>query len=178
MVYALSAAYLVHQASGAHNRLLAVLKKPIDYFEVNVSKSPIKPIETGFLGLLSVVSAWQSERLFMITDQQANPETTRLPKEFVDRLTNPFVRFLHIESASGAVLLLFTIAALVLSNSPWAHIFERAWETQVGLQLGSLEFVRSLREWINDGLIACIGNARLSRFSALLPGGGRRLVSS
>jgi len=89
----------------------------------------------------------------MITDQRANPEATRLPKEFVDRLTKPFVRFLHIQSASGAILLLFTVVALVLSNSPWADSFEHAWETQVGLQLGSLEFARSLREWINDGLM-------------------------
>ncbi|MDH5648188.1 MAG: Na+/H+ antiporter NhaA [Gammaproteobacteria bacterium] len=89
----------------------------------------------------------------MVTDQKANPETTRLPKEFVDRLTNPFVRFLHIQSASGAILLLFTVAALVLSNSPWADAFDHAWETQIGLQVGSLEFARSLREWINDGLM-------------------------
>ena len=89
----------------------------------------------------------------MITDQQSNPEATRLPKEFVDRLTNPFVRFLHIESAGGVILLFFTIAALVLSNSPWADSFEHAWETQVGLQVGPLEFARSLREWINDGLM-------------------------
>jgi NhaA family Na+:H+ antiporter len=89
----------------------------------------------------------------MITDQQSNPETTRLPKEFVDRLTNPFVRFLHIESAGGAILLLFTVAALVLSNSPWADAFEHTWETQVGLHFGSFEFARSLREWINDGLM-------------------------
>jgi NhaA family Na+:H+ antiporter len=53
----------------------------------------------------------------MIRDQQSNPEATRLPKEFVDRLTNPFVRFLHIESAGGVILLFFTIAALVISNS-------------------------------------------------------------
>ena len=89
----------------------------------------------------------------MITDQQTNREATRLPKEFVDRLTNPFVRFLHIESASGLILLLFTVAALILSNSPLADSFEHAWETQAGLQVGSLEFARSVREWINDGLM-------------------------
>lgn len=89
----------------------------------------------------------------MLTDQQANPEVTQLPKALVDRLTKPFVRFLHIESAGGAILLLFTIAALVLSNSPWAESFEHAWETPVNLQVGSLEFARSLREWINDGLM-------------------------
>jgi NhaA family Na+:H+ antiporter len=89
----------------------------------------------------------------MTSDQQANPGATRLPKEYVDRLTNPFVHFLHIESAGGAILLLFTVAALVLSNSPWANSFEHAWETRVGLQVGPFEFARSLREWINDGLM-------------------------
>ena len=89
----------------------------------------------------------------MNADQKENPEATRLPKEFVDHLTRPFVRFLHIETAGGATLLLFTIGALVLSNSPWADAFEHVWETPVGLHVGSVEFARSLREWINDGLM-------------------------
>ncbi|WP_105254250.1 Na+/H+ antiporter NhaA [Pseudoalteromonas sp. T1lg75] len=89
----------------------------------------------------------------MGTGKQDNSGVTRLPKEFADRLTNPFVRFLRIESAGGAILLFFTVAALIVSNSPWADSFEHAWETQIGLQVGSFEFARSLREWINDGLM-------------------------
>jgi NhaA family Na+:H+ antiporter len=80
-------------------------------------------------------------------------EISGLPEEVVDWLSKPFIRFLHIEAAGGAVLLLFTVAALALSNSPWAHFFENVWETPVGLHIGSLEFARSLREWINDGLM-------------------------
>jgi NhaA family Na+:H+ antiporter len=83
----------------------------------------------------------------------ADTAIARLPKEFVDRLTKPFARFLSIEATGGAVLLLFTVTALVLSNSPWTHLYENVWETSVGLQLGSFEFVRSLREWINDGFM-------------------------
>ena len=89
----------------------------------------------------------------MSADQQASTEATRLPKELVDRLTRPFAWFLRIEAAGGAVLLLFTVAALLLSNSPWAPLFEHIWETPIGLRLGSLELARSLREWINDGLM-------------------------
>ncbi len=89
----------------------------------------------------------------MNADKKENQEATRLPKEFIDRLTVPFVRFLHIESAGGAILLLFTVLALVLSNSPWADAFEHVWETQVSLRVGSVELARSLREWINDGLM-------------------------
>ena len=79
--------------------------------------------------------------------------STGLPKEAVDHLTYPIARFLQIESAGGAVLLLFTIAAIVLSNSPWAARFEHLWELPVGLQVGSFELSRALREWINDGLM-------------------------
>lgn len=89
----------------------------------------------------------------MSTGKQEYPGVARLPKKFADRLTNPFVRFLHIESAGGVILLCLTVAALILSNSPWSDSFEHAWETPVGLQVGSLEFSRSLREWINDGLM-------------------------
>jgi len=88
----------------------------------------------------------------MSEDRQADAQA-RLPRELVDRLAKPFARFLRIEAAGGAVLLVFAVAALALSNSPWAHPFLRAWETQVGLQFGSFEFVRSLRDWINDGLM-------------------------
>ncbi|BAU49340.1 sodium:proton antiporter [Sulfurifustis variabilis] len=89
----------------------------------------------------------------MSEDRPATTDLARLPKELVDRLTRPFAWFLRIEAAGGAVLLLFTVAALVLSNSPWGHLFLDAWETRIGLQFGPLEFGRSLRDWINDGLM-------------------------
>ena len=89
----------------------------------------------------------------MSEDRQADAELAQLPREFLDRLTKPFSEFLRVEVASSAVLLSFAFAALVLSNSPWAHPFLGLWETQIGLQLGTWEFARSLRDWINDGLM-------------------------
>jgi NhaA family Na+:H+ antiporter len=90
----------------------------------------------------------------MSNHQRGGKKFARLPAEFLDRLTKPFTRFLAIEAATGAILLLFTVAALVLSNSPWAHSFLNAWETQIGLQIGSWEFARTLKDWINDGLMS------------------------
>jgi NhaA family Na+:H+ antiporter len=89
----------------------------------------------------------------MSEDPQNARKLARLPTGFVDRLTKPFVHFLHIEAAAGSVLLLFTVAALVFSNSPWSHSFLSAWETPMGIRLGSFEFDRSLKEWINDALM-------------------------
>lgn len=78
---------------------------------------------------------------------------TRLPQEPVDRLTKPFARFLRIEAAAGAILLLFAVVAVALANSPWSAPFLSIWETPVGFRLGEIEFARSLRHWINDGLM-------------------------
>lgn len=78
---------------------------------------------------------------------------SRLPKEFADRFTKPFSRFVRIESAAAVILLVFTLGALTLSNSPWSRDFMALWETPVGLHLGSFEFSRSLQHWINDGLM-------------------------
>lgn len=89
----------------------------------------------------------------MSKDSQIEAKLDRLPAELIDRLTKPFARFLRIEAAAGLVLLLFTLAALALSNSPWSPSFMRIWETPVSIHIASIEFGRSLKEWINDGLM-------------------------
>ena len=89
----------------------------------------------------------------MTQGRQVDPGFDRLPGEVVDWLMKPFASFLRIEAAAGAILLAVTIAALVLSNSPWAHQFLTFWELPVGIEIGSLEAARSLRDWVNDGLM-------------------------
>jgi NhaA family Na+:H+ antiporter len=85
--------------------------------------------------------------------RRADTALDRLPGEVVDWLTKPLASFLRIEAGAGAILLAVTIAALILSNSPWAHQFLGFWELPVGIRIGSLEAARSLRDWINDALM-------------------------
>ena len=85
-----------------------------------------------------------------MSDQQA----ANLPRAPIDRLAGPFTRFLHVEAASGIVLLLFTAAALALANSPFAEGFLGIWKTQVGFEIGDFQMSHSLKHWINDGLMA------------------------
>ena len=89
----------------------------------------------------------------MNNGQQSQTGISQLPKELIDWLTKPVTRVLRIEAAAGAVLLLFTLIALGLSNSPWTIPFTEVWESEVGIHIGSLEYGRSLREWINDALM-------------------------
>src|SRR5579872_4736368 len=56
-------------------------------------------------------------------------DSAGLPREVADRFTSPLSRFLKIEAATGAVLLLATLAALMLSNSPWSISFVAFWKT-------------------------------------------------
>jgi Na+:H+ antiporter, NhaA family len=76
-----------------------------------------------------------------------------LPNEPADRLTRPFIRFLRIEAMAGVVLLLSALLALMLSNTVWSAQFLAFWEMHAGFTLGGLEFSRSLKHWINDGLM-------------------------
>jgi hypothetical protein len=78
---------------------------------------------------------------------------TDMPHEIADRITRPLARFLKIEAAAGALLFFAALSALVLANSAWSTPFLAFWETSIGLHFGALDFTRSLRHWINDGLM-------------------------
>ena len=72
----------------------------------------------------------------------------------IQRILSPFQRFAATESSGGIVLILCTVVALVLANSPWAEAYHHVWETEVGLSVGGFRLAYSLHHWINDGLMA------------------------
>jgi NhaA family Na+:H+ antiporter len=69
-------------------------------------------------------------------------------------VARPLRRFLDTEAASGAVLLVATVAALVWANSPWSAAYDSLWHTEAGFSIGSLDVTEDLRHWVNDGLMA------------------------
>ena len=69
-------------------------------------------------------------------------------------LIRPFQRFIALESASGILLLVAALAALVWANSPFAGSYFRLWETVGTAGLGPIEVSKPLLLWINDGLMA------------------------
>lgn len=74
-----------------------------------------------------------------------------VPRRFV----RPLVRFIRIESASGGVLLVAAVAAMVWANSPWSDAYHQLFAgTRFAFELGPLRIDQSLAEFINDGLMA------------------------
>ena len=84
------------------------------------------------------------------SNHPAGPDE-RLRRPLVDPWLRPVVRFLHIEAASGFVLLACTVIALALANSAWSAPFAEIWQTRVGFNFGALKLDKPLLLWINDG---------------------------
>jgi NhaA family Na+:H+ antiporter len=76
-----------------------------------------------------------------------------LPKEAADRFTAPFRRFIRIEAMAGVVLLACALLALGIANANWGAWYHSFWDTQAGVSLANFRFSRSLKHWINDGLM-------------------------
>ncbi len=62
--------------------------------------------------------------------------------------------FFKHDSAGGILLVLVSIAALVLANSPLAFLYDGFLATPLQVRVGSLDIAKPLILWINDGLMA------------------------
>lgn len=63
-------------------------------------------------------------------------------------------RFFKLESASGILLMVATLLALLLANSNLAHLYGALLDTPVAIVIGELSIHKPLLLWINDGLMA------------------------
>jgi Na+:H+ antiporter, NhaA family len=55
--------------------------------------------------------------------------------------------------SAGVLLLLATLLAVALTNSPLGSGFAAFWEQELGFTLGAAGFHLSLQHWVNDGLL-------------------------
>ncbi|HEY2283911.1 MAG TPA: Na+/H+ antiporter NhaA [Solirubrobacteraceae bacterium] len=66
----------------------------------------------------------------------------------------PVRDFLSTETGGAVVLVGAAVAALVWANSPWPHSYGSVWDTKLALSLGGHTLSASLRQWVNEGLMA------------------------
>ncbi len=62
--------------------------------------------------------------------------------------------FLKLESASGIVLVIAAVVAMILANSPLVVYYNMLIDMPVEVRVGPLELAKPLLLWINDGLMA------------------------
>jgi NhaA family Na+:H+ antiporter len=69
------------------------------------------------------------------------------------RIHSATVDFLRWAPAAGFLLLLMSVIAIILENSPAGEAFTRLWETPFAMALGGNGIAMPLRDWINHGLL-------------------------
>ena len=70
-----------------------------------------------------------------------------LPRRPIDSVVRPIVRFMHVQAASGVVLLLCTLVALFLANSPWSESYLQFWRTKVGFSFETQQKIDIAALW-------------------------------
>jgi NhaA family Na+:H+ antiporter len=70
------------------------------------------------------------------------------------RLTKLFKEFFQSEQSSGIVLILCTLVAIVIANSPFGKEYIAFWHIELGFETSALALNQTLEHWINDGLMA------------------------
>lgn len=68
------------------------------------------------------------------------------------KLSKLFTEFFESERSSGIVLILCTLIAIVIANSPLGKSYMDFWHMKLGLE--SIGLNQSLEHWANDGLMA------------------------
>ena len=62
--------------------------------------------------------------------------------------------FLRLESASGILLFIAALLAMVVENSAGKHLYDALLGTPVEIRIGNFDIAKPLLLWINDGLMA------------------------
>src|SRR5436309_9037716 len=88
-----------------------------------------------------------------MNDPVSGSRASGFPTPPIRRWMQPLVRFLHVESAAGIVLLICTALALVVANSPWGPDWQAFWKTHLSIGVGKYHLDESLLHWVNDGLM-------------------------
>lgn len=69
------------------------------------------------------------------------------------KIVAPLERFLHVEAASGVVLLIASLLALLWANSPWSGSYHSLWHAPFTIGVAGWITTQPLHFWINDGLM-------------------------
>lgn len=70
------------------------------------------------------------------------------------RLHTASVDFARWAPSTGLLLLLMSISALLITNSPFGPAFQAWWSAPLGIHLGDGAFTLPLLNWINEGLLS------------------------
>ena len=72
----------------------------------------------------------------------------------INYLSKPFKWFFKLEAASGLILLIAAILALLISNSDFSDLYFHSLEKYLFIGINEFGLKLSVHHWINDALMA------------------------
>ncbi|MFO8130294.1 MAG: Na+/H+ antiporter NhaA [Bacteroidales bacterium] len=75
-------------------------------------------------------------------------------KKIVDKIFQPFEQFFKAEASSGILLVVASILAIILANSPLSDAYFSFWNTHIKIGYSKVQLDKPVILWINDGLMA------------------------
>ena len=72
----------------------------------------------------------------------------------VEKFFTPLENFIYKQTTAALFLLMATIVALVLVNSPWHSLTQAITHFEAGLVFHDWQFLLPLKEWVSSGLMA------------------------
>jgi len=78
---------------------------------------------------------------------------TPLEKKLED-IIPPFQRFTHDQTTGSILLIICTLAAILIANSPLNRSYESLLLTETALVIGDWSLTMNVRHWINEGLMS------------------------
>ncbi len=79
---------------------------------------------------------------------------SRQPSHLIRALRVPVQNFIHTEEVGAIILLLASVAALGLANSPWSDEYFDFWHTYISIDIRVFALSEDLGHLVNDGLMA------------------------
>ncbi|MFN8207032.1 MAG: Na+/H+ antiporter NhaA [Bacteroidales bacterium] len=75
-------------------------------------------------------------------------------KNILSFVREPLERFIHLETSSSILLILFTAISMILANSPWSGTLYDLLYSPLTVGAGAFVLSKPVILWINDGLMA------------------------
>lgn len=72
----------------------------------------------------------------------------------IEKILSPLEDFSKQNASGGIVLLVCTVLALVIANSPYGQLYSELWNLPLSIGIGPNILEKPLLLWINDGLMA------------------------
>jgi Na+/H+ antiporter NhaA len=77
-----------------------------------------------------------------------------MKNKIYNKILNPFLYFFKNEAASGVILLICAIIAMIIANSNFAPIYDHTLHRYITIGYKEFSLSMSVLHWINDGLMA------------------------